>query len=91
MGEAYDSYENALKICDLETLDTRRERRCLNFALKCLKYPKTQRLFPVKEISHNHLLREKEHFVVNFARTEAYRTSAVPYCQRLLNDHSMTQ
>ena len=31
-------------------------------------------------------LRNTEKYVVNFARTENYRNSAVPYCQRLLNE-----
>ena len=31
-------------------------------------------------------LRNSEKYVVNFARVENYLNSAVPYCQRLLND-----
>ena len=30
--------------------------------------------------------RQPEKYSVNFARTESYLNSAVPYCQRLLND-----
>ena len=46
-----------------------------------------QALFP-KNHSHDQNIREREEFAVNFARTECYRKSAVPYCQYLLNaDH----
>ena len=31
-------------------------------------------------------LRQPEKYVVNFAHTENYRNSAVPFCQRLLNE-----
>ena len=33
-------------------------------------------------------IRQSEKYVVNFARTENYRRSSVPYCQRLLNKHN---
>ena len=37
-------------------------------------------------------LRNPEKFSVNFAHTENYRNSAVPYCQRLLNnDHQQME
>ena len=37
-------------------------------------------------------LRNTEKYAVNFARTENYQNSAVPYCQRLLNaDHRRTE
>ena len=29
----------------------------------------------------------KEHFVVNWAKSESYRQSAIPYIQRKLNDY----
>ena len=32
-------------------------------------------------------VREREEFVVNFARTRQYKESAIPFCQRLLNSH----
>jgi hypothetical protein len=36
-------------------------------------------------------VRRTEKFRVNFARTENYRQSAVPYCQRLLNQHDLLE
>ena len=32
-------------------------------------------------------VREREEFVVNFARTRQYKESAIPFCQRLLKSH----
>ena len=84
LGEMYVSYEAALEMCGLETLDTRREARCLTFARRCLKYPRTSRIFPYKS-AHEQNVRKRETFVVNSARTSSYQKSAIPYCQRILN------
>ena len=71
----------------LEELSIRRQRRCLAFAKNSLKYPVGQALFP-KNHSNEQNVRKREEFIVNFAHTESYRKSAVPYCQTLLNaDH----
>ena len=57
----------------------------LSFAKKCLKYQRHSTLFPVEPVTHNHQLRNVELFTVNYARTEKYRKSAIPYMQRKLN------
>ena len=45
-------------------------------------------MFPENQNLENDIdIRNREHFKVNFARTNAYKNSAVPFCQRLLNDH----
>ena len=87
LGEQYEDYKTALDICGLETLSDRRGKRCLDFALKCLKHPRNSRLFPQNENQNTHDVRIHEQFKVNFATTSTYRDSAIPYCQRLLNDH----
>ena len=86
LGDLYVDYNSALEECGLQTLYERREKRCLDFALKCLKHPTNSRLFPPNP-SQGHDVRKSEKFSVNFARTSSYRDSAVPYCQRLLNLH----
>ena len=48
LGDMYISYDSALEMCGLETLHARREKRCLDFSLKCIKHEKNQRLFPRK-------------------------------------------
>ena len=88
LGELYVDYPSALDLCGLVTLSERRERRCLDFAVKCLKHPRNKRIFPHNP-SHNNRVRESEPLQVNFGRTDTYRDSAVPFCQRLLNQHNM--
>ena len=87
LGDEYESYQTALKTLGLETLEARRKQKCLSFALKCLKHPRNQRLFPVNRNNNNHDIRSNEKFEVNFARTSTYQNSTIPYCQRLLNSH----
>ena len=79
----YSTYSEALKMAGIETLESRRKDRCLTFSQKCLKHPTNNRIFPLNENMHT---RNSEHFKVNFAHTEAYKNSAVPFCQRLLNE-----
>ena len=86
----YIDYQAALEMSDLEMLTQRREKRCLNFALKCLKHEKLSRLFPPNNTDKSQV-RNPERFHVNFAATSAYRKSTIPYCQRLLNDHYKTK
>ena len=87
MGDMYVGYSAALEMCGLETLSERRTKRCLDFSMKCIKHPRNSRLFPLNPSTSNQFIRDKEVFQVNFARTDDYKTSTIPYCQRLLNDH----
>ena len=41
-------------------------------------------MFPLNQENHQDL-RQPEKYTVNFASTENYRRSTVPFCQRLLN------
>ena len=84
LSEMYVSYEAAMEMCGLETLFSRRTKRSLTVSLSSLKYPKTCKMFPLKQ-THEQDIRKSEKFQVNFARTSVYRNSAIPYCQRLLN------
>jgi hypothetical protein len=93
LGSDYESYDQSLVVCGLEKLNIRRESRCLKFGLKSLLHPKHCNLFPVNP----HVLKNtppaanKEHFQVNWARTDSYRMSTIPYIQRKLNDHVKNQ
>ena len=89
LGDNFVSYPAALEMTGLDALYTRREKRCLNFAMKALKHPVHSKLFPLNKNHNNGSIevRHREQFNVNFARTEQYRKSAIPYCQRLLNEH----
>ena len=46
-------------------------------------------MFPANPNLDNDIeVRQRERFIVNFARTKAYHKSAIPpYCQNLLNTH----
>ena len=89
LGDNYISYPSALEMTGLDTLYARREARCLNFALKTLKHPVLSEMFPKNRntTNGNTEIRNREPFQVNFARTEQYKKSAIPFCQRLLNKH----
>ena len=50
LGDQYKDYPSALAKCGLETLYSRRESRCLNFALRCVKHPVNSRLFPLTRL-----------------------------------------
>ena len=84
LQDSYISYSAALEMAGLETLKARRETRCLDFSLKCLKQETNKRIFPLNPINLTNV-RSREKFKVNFAYTNAYKNSAIPYCQRLLN------
>ena len=85
LGEKQDGYENALNICNLDSLNARRKQLCLKFARKPIKYEKTQDIFPLNSNASSARVGEK--FEVTFAKTNRLANSAVPYMQRLLNAH----
>ena len=87
LGDMYISYTSALEMSGLKQLSYRREDRCLDFAKKCVKHPKNNRLFPIRKTTAKNIRRE-ETFEVNFASGGKYQKSAIPYCQRLLNEKS---
>ena len=91
--EQFEDYSSALEKCGLETLSIRREDRCLQYGLKSLLHPVHSKQFPVNpHIQSNlHDTRNSEHFRVNWARTDSYRMSAIPYIQRKLNDYVRKQ
>ena len=93
LGDKYNGYENALKDCCLEKLSKRREDKCLKFGLKSLLHPVHSSMFPVNPqiLTNPHNTRNTEHFQVNWAKSDSYRDSAIPYIQRLLNDHVKEQ
>ena len=57
-------------------------------SLKCTKDSHNSRFFALNPNLGNTLeTREREQFKVNFCRTKKYQDSAIPFCQRLLNQH----
>ena len=93
LGPSYNSYSHALELTGLDRLEVRREDRCLQFGIKSLLHPTHSKMFPVNAevLTSTHNTRTKEHFLVNKAKSESYRMSAVPYIQRLLNEYVTKQ
>ena len=93
LGENYTTYENALKDSCLDKLSQRREEKCLKFGLKSLLHPVHSSMFPVNPqiLTNPHNTRNTEHFQVNWANSDSYRDSAIPYIQRLLNAYVKEQ
>ena len=83
LKENYPGYSAALDFTGLQTLASRRDKLCLNFAKKCVKFPHTKDMFP--ENTKLKVTRHTERFVVPFARTDRYKFSSIPYMSRLLN------
>ena len=89
LGDNYVSYTAALEMTGLSPLNERREKRCLEFALRSVKHPINKRIFPLNPNLNQEGMefRSMEVFQVNHSRPESYKKSAVLYCQRLLNTH----
>ena len=91
--DGHFDYNMALVICNLKSLFDRREKRALDFGRKSIKHPTLKRIFPVnpRMLDDPHVLRSREAFLVNHARTESYKCSAIPSIQRRLNNHYSNQ
>ena len=85
LRENYKTYENALKLLDLDKLVERREYLCLQFAKKCIKNRKIKDLFPLKDKKHEMITRNQEIFEIKKANTKRLQNSPVIYMQKLLN------
>ena len=69
LGEMYVGYSGALEMCGLETLILRRQRKCLNFSLKCVKHKRNSTLFPLNKQTFGQDCKLREKYHVNWART----------------------
>ena len=87
LGENYKSYENALNILDLETLDARREKLCLTFAKRSAKHPKMKQMFPLDEKTHDMDTRNPGKYKVQHAFTDRLKDSPLIFMQNLLNEN----
>ena len=87
LGNEYTDYQSSLEKCGLDTLHSRRQKRCLTFGLKSLKHSKHRLMFPLNSLPDATNTRNRNKFEVNFARTSTYQKSAIPFIQNLLNDY----
>ena len=49
LGDMYIDYPIALEMCNLKTLFERREKKRLDFYLKCIKHTKNSRIIPINQ------------------------------------------
>ena len=54
LGDMYMDYDSTLEMSGLQTLYSRRVKRCLDFALKSIKHPRNKRLFPLNTRKNGH-------------------------------------
>ena len=86
--DGHFDYNRALAMCNLKSLFSRKEKKTLDFGIKCIKHPRLKKLFPLNPalLEDPHPVRNREQFVVNHTRTMAYKNSAIPSIQRRLNN-----
>ena len=89
LGPKYDCYKKSLVKLDMESLQERREFLCLTFAQKCLKNPKTKKMFPENKKEHQMETRNPEKYFVQHANTERLKKSAIIFMQNLLNENEL--
>ena len=85
LKDRYKSYDDALKILKLDSLEQRRDKLTLNLAKSSLKLEKMKQLFPLNTNNHQMTIRNYEKFQVKKAKTERYMNSAVINMKRMLN------
>ena len=86
LNDRYKSYEQALEALNLQTLFDRRQKLCLNFAMKTTKHRKMNKMFPLRKDFTNMKTRINEKYEITMAHTERLKRSALPHMQRMLND-----
>ena len=81
-GEKYSDYETSLRLCQLKSLEERREELCKNFALKCIESKNHKDLFKRNTNPNFH---HPTKYEVPFCRHERYRMSPISFLTGLLN------
>ena len=78
-------YPELLEIADLTPLKDRREKRCLDFAEKCLDSPRFSGWFPENDLPHEHDLRNTKKFKEKFTSREKRKNRPLFFMRRELN------
>ena len=84
LGERYQSYKDALQTLKLETLEARRYKLCLNFALKLEKSEKFRKWFKPNTKTHGTRSRPTKYVPVK-ANHDRFRRSPISLLTNLLN------
>ena len=75
----------------IDRLSDRREQLSLDFALKCVRNPKTASMFPLNRKTHDMETRNPGKYEVQHANNERLKNSAIIYMQNLLNTYEEIQ
>ena len=86
LGNLYQSYNNALEVLDLDTLEFRRNNLCLKFALKAEKHEKFKYWFKKKEKMVNTRLAADKYCNVEAQHTR-FADSPLSFLTRMLNTY----
>ena len=86
LGRQYSSYENALVNLNLERLESRRTRLCLNFAIKASSHPKFKHWFKENKKPYN--MRRHPKFKEVHSNHARFTKSPLGYLTKLLNSKS---
>ena len=84
-GDQYDTYGTALKLAGLDTLENRRNKICLRFAIKAEKHSKHKSWF--KQRQRVNTRQKIEKYARPVARTDRLRNSPICFLTSLLNRH----
>ena len=85
LGQRYKSYESALRLANLESLEQRRIQLCLSFAIKATKHPKHQDWFVPTNPHRANTRSKKVQLKPPLCRLNRYAKSPIPYLTNLLN------
>ena len=93
LGSKYTNYDEALKNTNLQSLKDRREDLCKRFAKNCIESDneRVNEIFKLRIKEHPMKTRKVQNFKIDYAKTERFKTSAVPYMQRLINENDYSK
>ena len=89
LGGSYTTYKEALALLQIDTLESRRTKLCLKFAVKAVKNPKFSSWF-APNIPEANTRSVKLPYKTIKCRTRRFRKSPLPYLTDLLNTHIPT-
>ena len=84
LGDDYSTYEEALEVSNLDSLECRREKLCLNFAQKAVKHPTHSKWFIPESKPGTRSV--KTEYMKPLGRLKRFKKSPIPYLTSLLNE-----
>ena len=86
LGLNYETYNHALQLCNLLTLEERRNKLCFDFAIKLEKHDLGSLWLPSQRIVKFNL-RNVQKYSQFICKTSRFNNSSIPYFVRILNDY----